>query len=114
MDSLLSYKKCGWVPASIERVLSMGNIRKRRGSKEKFEIALEALKGQKTMAEIASQYSIHPTMVAQMKKKLGECGPEIFGKPKVKGEPDEELVAKLYEKIGRLNIELDWLKKKVL
>jgi transposase-like protein len=80
---------------------------------QKAKIAIEAIKGAKTINEIAQDHSVHPTQVNQWKKELLENAGSLFeGKrgPKVvnaQSDPD-----RLYAKIGQLNMELDWLKKK--
>jgi len=79
----------------------------------KAKIALEAIKGQRTIQEIASHYEIHPTLVTHWKKQLLEGAAEIFSNGNtVSAEADEELKAELYEQIGKLQVEVDWLKKK--
>jgi transposase-like protein len=79
----------------------------------KAKIALEAIKGQHTIQEIASHYEIHPSLVAHWKKQLLEGAAEVFlnGKTAEAG-ADEELKAELYQQIGKLQVEVDWLKKK--
>jgi transposase-like protein len=79
----------------------------------KAKIALEAIKGQRTIQEIASHYEIHPNLVTHWKKKLLERAAEIFSSGRMQeGEADEELKAELYQQIGKLQMEVDWLKKK--
>lgn len=87
-------------------------IRKRHGVKLKADVALEALKGEKTINEIGSRFKVHPTQVSQWKKQLQEGLPEVFGAKRSQSEASEALVGQLYEEIGRLKFELDWLKKK--
>lgn len=83
-------------------------------AKFKFQVALEALKGGQTVNEIASQYEVHPTQVKQWKRQLQEEGNEIFTEKSSKAEREQaEKEADLYEQIGRLQVELAWLKKKV-
>jgi len=79
----------------------------------KVKVALDAIRGVKTASELASQYQIHPVQIAQWKKQAVEGLPEIFqrGKPKP-AKSEDELTSPLYEEIGRLKMELDWLKKK--
>lgn len=79
----------------------------------KVKVALDAIRGLKTASELASQYQIHPVQIAQWKKHAIEGLPEVFqrGKPK-QAKSEEELTSPLYEEIGRLKMELDWLKKK--
>ena len=79
----------------------------------KAKVALEALKEQQTLAELGSSHGVHPTMVAQWKKQLREALPAVFADRR--RQPDraaEELQAQLYQQIGQLKCELDWLKKK--
>lgn len=79
----------------------------------KAKIALEAIKGQRTVQEIASHYEVHPTLVTHWKKQLLEGAAEIFSNGKrVAADADEELRAELYQQIGKLQVEVDWLKKK--
>jgi len=79
----------------------------------KAKVALEAIKGQRTVQEIASHYEVHPTLVTHWKKQLLEGAAEIFSNGKrVAAEADEELKAELYQQIGKLQVEVDWLKKK--
>ena len=79
----------------------------------KAKIALEAIKGQRTVQEIASHYEVHPTLVTHWKKQLLEGAAEIFSNGKrAAADADEELKAELYQQIGKLQVEVDWLKKK--
>lgn len=88
-------------------------MRRKHSPQLKAKAALEALKGLRTINEIASDLEVHPGLVTQWKKAAAEGLPEIFSKPeKANKKNDEALLAKLYEEVGRLKIELDWLKKK--
>lgn len=92
----------------------MSEKRKSRSAEFKGKVALEALKGLKTVNELASEYGVHPVQISQWKKQLQEGVAGIFSRSQSKRPAEEEsLKAKLYEEIGRLKIELDWLKKKV-
>ena len=74
---------------------------------------LAAVKGDKTISELASLHGVHPTMIHAWKKQLVENAEEVFQTgTKSCGAEHEALQAQLYEQIGRLNMELDWLKKK--
>ena len=81
----------------------------------KGKIALELLKGLRTVNEIASDYEVHPTMIMKWKKQLLEGIPEIFSNRQSQGKKEkqsEELISRLYQKIGQLEVELEWIKKK--
>ena len=80
----------------------------------KFKVALEAAKGERTRNDIASQYNVHPGQVTDWKKKLLSEGNHVFGQPSKRRSTAEQSKreAELYEQIGRLNMELEWLKKK--
>ena len=87
--------------------------RKRYESQFKTKVALEAVKNQKTIAPIASEYGIHPNQVGKWKKQLYESLPQVFINRKTEAEKaKEELIDELYRQIGQLKVELDWLKKK--
>ena len=87
--------------------------RKQYDSQFKARVALEAVKNQKTIAQIASEYSIHPNQVSKWKKQLLESLPKVFINRKTESEKgNEKLIDELYRQIGQLKVELDWLKKK--
>ena len=88
--------------------------RKKYSAEFKSRVALEALKGDRTINEIASEYEVHPNQISLWKKQLKEGLPDVFTDKNNKVSKDhEKLEAKLYQEIGRLKVELDWLKKKV-
>ena len=90
----------------------MNGKRKQHTADFKFKVALEALKGLKTVSELASTYEVHPTVINRWKKELQAGGRTIFaGLGRRKEHEAEVLQAALYEEIGRLKFELDWLKK---
>ena len=79
----------------------------------KAKVALEAIKGQKTANEIASEYGVHLTQIAQWKKQALDGLPELFSLGREKQEQSEEaLIASLYQQIGQLKVQVDWLGKK--
>jgi transposase-like protein len=87
--------------------------RKHYDSRFKTQVALEALKNQKTIAQIASESGVHPNLVTQWKQRLFSEIPDIFSNKKQKSKQDSEaLQDELYRQIGQLKVELDWLKKK--
>ena len=89
--------------------------RKVHSAEFKAKVALEMLKGKKTINELASEYEIHPSLVTTWKKQLQEQAASIFqvaGRRESDLKEAEELQATLYQQIGQLKVELDWLKKK--
>jgi transposase len=89
------------------------SLRKSYDSRLKVQVALEAIKNQRTIAQIASEYGVHPNMVTQWKQRLLNELPDIFNNKHQKNKQDNEtLQAELYRQIGQLKVELDWLKKK--
>jgi putative transposase len=87
--------------------------RKQYSSEFKAKVALEAIKGLKTINEIASETGVHPTQIAQWKKLVLDELPQLFSSRKSQeGKQQEELTATLYQQIGQLKVELDWMKKK--
>jgi putative transposase len=90
--------------------------RKRRALPAEFKakVALAALRGDLTLNEVAAKYEVHANQVSIWKKQLLEAAKEFFSdRREHRKKDDEELVARLYQEIGRLKMELDWLKKKV-
>jgi transposase len=91
----------------------MGITKTQKTAKSKSKIAWEALKGEQTISEIASKNSVHPTQVTRWKKQLEVGMIEIFEKGPVKEKKASiNRESELFEEIGRLKFELDWLKKK--
>lgn len=87
--------------------------RKRYDAQFKARIALEAIRGDRTPAEIASAYEVHATQITKWKKQVLEEIPNVFSGARERSDKRKiELVADLYQEIGRLKMELDWLKKK--
>ena len=80
----------------------------------KAKVSLDAIKGMKTAGELASRYQVHPVQISTWKKQAIEHLPEAFQRGRSTPQPGNEqaLTAPLYEEIGRLKMELDWLKKK--
>ncbi len=90
-------------------------IKRRQHSPEfKFRVALEAAKGLKTTAQLAQECDIHPNQISNWKRELLEHGTEVFERGGATKEQDQtQREQELYEQIGRLKMELEWLKKKV-
>jgi transposase len=80
----------------------------------KANVALEATRGVQTPNQLAGRYSVHPTQIGVWKKKLVDNAPRIFSDQDIKEkEKDQELLDHLYKKIGKQEVEIEWLKKKV-
>jgi transposase-like protein len=89
--------------------------RKRDSAEEKTRVAIEAIKGQKTLNELAAEYGVHPSQITQWKKQAVEEISTGFSGGRARRErTDEALVASLYQEIGQLKMELDWVKKSQL
>ena len=91
----------------------MSGMRKRYDGSFKARVALEAIRGDRTVAEIAATYGVHPNQISTWKKQALDELPKIFSGRYEKTEAQgKELTDQLYQQIGRLKVELDWLKKK--
>jgi transposase-like protein len=91
----------------------MGTLRRRHEAAFKARVALEAVKGEKTIAQLSSEYGVHPNLIRQWKKRLLKELPDIFSnKGNRARENRSQLESELYRQIGQLKVELDWLKKK--
>ena len=92
----------------------MTTTRKQHSPAFKARVAIEAIRGEKTLSQLGSQFKVHPIQIAKWRKSAMEQLPELFvdGR-KRKGEPADVGNDALYDEIGRLKVELDWLKKKV-
>lgn len=91
----------------------MGKSRRKLGASLKAEVAREALREQKTVAQIASHYEVHATQVSTWKREALAKLPTLFAsKTGAQASADTSKEAALYEQIGRLKMELEWLKKK--
>ena len=86
--------------------------RRRYDGAFKAKVGLEALKGIKTVSQIAKEFEVHPVQVSQWKSQVMERLPDVFESGAGREVVDEVLVAKLHEKIGQLSVENDFLKKK--
>ena len=86
--------------------------RKSHSAAFKAQVALAALKGDRTINELASHYGVHPTMIHAWKKQLLAEAQTLFESHTKNPRPLEDKTPELYEQIGRLKVELDWVKKK--
>jgi len=90
----------------------MTQKRKRYSAEFKFKVALEAAKGLRTLSELSSEHGVHPNQISQWKGKLMEKGATLFSARNARQQREQEtLQATLYEQIGRLQMEVAWLKK---
>lgn len=91
----------------------MSSKRKTYSAEFKTKVALEAIRGELTLNQIATRYEVHPSQVTQWKKQALEHLKDAFSSRRAKAQKeDEALQDELYSQIGRLKVELDWLKKK--
>lgn len=91
----------------------MRGKRKDYSASFKGQVVMEVFRGQKTSTEIASHYRVHPNQITKWKRQAMDALQETFSRKNKKSEPtDEELIAELYQQIGRQKVEMEWLKKK--
>lgn len=89
------------------------NMRKSHDAAFKAKVALEAMKGDRTMAELSSEYGVHANQIRQWRQKLVDELPNVFSDRRQKKDKEgEEVTAELYRQIGQLKVELEWVKKK--
>ncbi len=92
----------------------MGAKRRRIEAALKAKAALAAVRGDRTIGELASQFAVHPTQLGQWKRRLLDGAAELFCDDRRREAQNQDgLIAELYEQIGRLQMEAAWLKKKV-
>jgi len=92
----------------------MGRPRKHHTPEFKFKAVLEVLKGEKTASQLAGELEVHPMVLSEWKKQFLEMSPQIFTKPRrSKGVAEAKEKSELFEQIGRLKMENEWLKKKL-
>ena len=91
----------------------MTTTRKRYSAKFKARVAVEAIRGEKTLAQLGAQFQVHPVQIAQWRKVALEQLEESFVDGRTRKTGNSEFDAEtLYEQIGRLKMELEWVKKK--
>jgi transposase len=91
----------------------MHGMRKSYDASFKAKVALEAVKGEKTITQIASEISVHPNQIRKWRDHLLDVLPEMFSLRRPQQEKSrDDLEDELYRQIGQLKVELEWLKKK--
>jgi transposase len=91
----------------------MAQSRKKYSSDFKAKVALEAIKGENTIAELASRFELHPVQISQWKKALLDGVPSLFAGKQIKEDKKEaDLIDNLYRQIGQLTVERDFLSRK--
>lgn len=92
----------------------MTTTRKQYSPKFKARVAVEAIRGDKTLSQLGSQFKVHPIQIAKWRKTALDQLPELFIDGRTRKGPQSEANSDaLYQEIGRLKVELDWLQKKV-
>jgi transposase len=89
----------------------MKRIRRNHGAAFKAKVVLESIKEDRTLAELASEFKVHPNQISKWKKHFQDNVANIFAESTADNQ--QEIIAQLYEEIGRLKVELDYLKKRV-
>ena len=92
----------------------MARTRKHYSPEFKLKAVVEVLKGEKTAAQLAGDLGVHPMVLSEWKKIFTEAGPQLFAKQRrVKTGSEAREKAELFEQIGRLKMQVEWLKKKL-
>lgn len=90
----------------------MSQIRKRHSAAFKAKVALAALKGEQTMARLASQFQVHPSRISAWRRELIEGAEGLFADGRSQDKTNEALIGRLYQQIGQLTVERDFLQRK--
>jgi len=94
--------------------MEMTNKRRQFTDKFKAKVAVDAIKGMKTLTELSTEYKVHPNQISAWKKQLLTNASILFSPgSKQQSKSEEEITAPLYEEIGRLKMDIKWLEKKL-
>ena len=91
----------------------MSGKRKQHSIEFKARVALDAIKGMKTVGELSALHGVHPSVIANWKRQLLEGAAEVFSRGAGASRSEDQVTGPLYEQIGRLQMEVAWLKKKL-
>lgn len=91
----------------------MSGKRKQHSSEFKARVALDAIKGMKTVGELSALHGVHPSVIANWKRQLLEGASEVFSRGAGSSRSEDQVTGPLFEQIGRLQMEVAWLKKKL-
>jgi transposase-like protein len=92
----------------------MAKKRRQHSDEFKAKVAVEAVRGVRTLSELSSMFKVHPTVIGHWKRRLLAGAASVFGQSAgAVGQSEEDLTGPLYQEIGRLKMEVDWLKKKL-
>jgi transposase len=91
----------------------MSNKRKKYNPEFKAKVALAAVKNEATISELAARFGVHPNMIAKWKRNLIEGAADIFAKGQKSRQQTDEQIDELYRQIGKLQVERDFLSKKL-
>lgn len=93
----------------------METKRRQHSAEFKARVALDALTGQHTLAELAAKYQVHAIQISKWKTEMAKEAPKIFARRKDReAEEKDHLIEDLYRKVGKAEMEVEWLKKKVV
>jgi transposase len=83
--------------------------RRKHNPSFKARVALEAIKGEETIAELAARFEVHPSQIRKWKRALTDGAASVFGEDQSQKKDDADLIARLYQQIGQLKVENDFL-----